>query len=644
MPLPSYRFGPFVIDRVRYRVARGGEPVELSPKLFDLLLHLVDHRDTLVTKENLLDTLWADANVTENALAQAVSELRQSLDDDAQAPAYIKTVARRGYRFIAAVEEIDVVRAVRPIDPESGTRVGTETPSVAVIDFSNVTRDPSIDWLATGIAETVAGDLRALGRYRVIDRSLIVEAVRSTDGSLHQLASRLHAQLVVMGSFQHGGDRIRITARLVDVQRGEALADAKIDGPPSSIFELQDAIVGQLSGVLDRNTSATTHAVRTSARETSNLDAYRAWTEGWLKIESLDVDALDAAVADFTRAIELDPGYALAHTGLASAKYGLYQTTRAENSPAVNLLNEAIAHARQAVALDPALAEAHAALSMGLVDSWKTPEAITAARRAVSLEPSHWRHLFRLAYASWGDTRLQAAADALALYPAFAFSHFQMAMVYVARSQLTQAETTLLQGLAAQSQQADGQTRFPALGLEWLRGSIRLAMGDVHGALECFDRELALVAPHRLYGREYAMAAHLGRGYALLRGGGADAAEAELRQALTLYPDHARVLVALSSALAAQGRSADADQTRAFATRATRVLDDSKPVEAAIVRAQACAAERQAGPATEKLLRMLATAPPGFAGWTIPIEPLFQQLQADQRFSEVTRRLAYRAR
>jgi len=100
----SYRFGPFSVDRARYRVLRGDTPVEVTPKLLDLLLHLLDHAGELVTKEQLLDALWPDANVTDNALTQAVSELREALGDEPGAPQYIKTVARRGYRFIAPVE------------------------------------------------------------------------------------------------------------------------------------------------------------------------------------------------------------------------------------------------------------------------------------------------------------------------------------------------------------------------------------------------------------------------------------------------------------------------------------------------------------------------------------------------------------
>src|SRR5258705_11635533 len=117
VPEGQYRFGPFVVDRTRYRVLRGDHVLELTPKLLDLLLHLVDHAGSLVTKEQLLDALWPGANVTDNALAQAVSELREALGDDAATPRFIKTVTRRGYRFIAPVEALHAPREETPATP-----------------------------------------------------------------------------------------------------------------------------------------------------------------------------------------------------------------------------------------------------------------------------------------------------------------------------------------------------------------------------------------------------------------------------------------------------------------------------------------------------------------------------------------------
>jgi DNA-binding winged helix-turn-helix (wHTH) protein/Tfp pilus assembly protein PilF len=607
LPADAYRFGPFVVDRAAYRVFRDGRPLEITPKLLDLLLHFLDSAGTLVTKEALLEALWPDANVTDNALAQAVSELRQALGDEAGDPRFIKTIARRGYRFIATVDPVAAA-------PEAGV---DETPkvdqhSIAVLDFSNVTGDPESAWLSAGIAETVSGDLRALGPFRVVDRWRVTEAARRTGGALHDVAAALGVRLVVVGSFQCSAERVRITARVVDIVSGEAVADAKVDGDVENIFDLQDQVAAQFAGELGVAVRGTAPARN---RETASLEAYRAVMEGWLRIETLDVRELPRAIADFERAVAIDPRYALGWTGLATAEFASYESTRAENEPTLELLYRAIAHGRQAVQLDASLAEAHGSLALILVSAWDTPEAIRAARRAVILEPGNWRHLFRLGHASWGEERLRAGAATLALYPDFAFAYFQSAMVHVARGHLIEAEGVLRNGAAIQDRQIGRGERYPALGLHWLFGLVRLAQGEIDEAIAEFERERELAQPHRLYGREYALHASLGRGAALLRAGHRDRAGYDFHRALELYPGHP--LGYLGLFLAGQG---DPGPAKA----ALDVMDGTKPIEAALIRAQLLAAEGRDRAAADVAGAAISDAPPGFAGWSLPIEPLLQ--------------------
>ena len=151
---------------------RDGAAVTLTPQLFDLLVYLVDRPGYLVTKDALLDGLWPNANVTENALARAVSELRRALDDHARTPTYIKTVARRGYRFIAPVtrapRERDTPSAAPPpssppmspstAPPAEASLTATAAdvlPSIAVLGFANLSHDPTYAWLELGIPETL---------------------------------------------------------------------------------------------------------------------------------------------------------------------------------------------------------------------------------------------------------------------------------------------------------------------------------------------------------------------------------------------------------------------------------------------------------------------------------------------------------
>jgi DNA-binding winged helix-turn-helix (wHTH) protein/Flp pilus assembly protein TadD len=636
----SYRFGPFYVDRTGYRVSRGDAPLDVTPKLLDLLLHLLDHAGELVTKEQLLDALWPDANVTDNALTQAVSELREALGDEPAAPQYIKTVARRGYRFIAPVVVVHApAGGAPPSVSAAAARSGDR--SIAVLDFVNVTGEADAAWLAAGIAETVTNDLRSTGRFRVVDRGRVIDAARRAGGSLHDVAAALGTTFAVVGSYQRHGERIRITARIVNVDSSEALADAKVDGPLSSIFELQDQVVTQFAREL--GFGAKTRASAATARETPSLEAYRAYTEAWLHLETLDLREIPRAIADFERAIAIDGRYALAFTGLASAQLAAYEATRSDNTPAAALLQEAIDHARRAVALDADLAEAHATLGFVLVSAWQTAEAAPAARRAVALEPTNWRHFFRLGHASWGDERLEAAHHTLALYPDFAFAYFQMAMVDVARGHLRDAETVLRHGAAVQDRQVARGDRYPALGLHWLLGLVRFAQGDLDEALREFDCEKERADPHRLYGREYEMNVAHARGACLLHAGRAGEAVGSFERALELYPDHAPSCGGLAQALRASGSGEGADAIDRRLPAILEQLRAARPIEAALVEAQMLAATGQADAAGAVLSKLFESAPPGFAGWTVPIDPLFVQLQGTPAFAAALERLAERA-
>src|SRR5688500_11949961 len=135
----SYKFGAFVVDGGAYRLTRDGQNVPLSPKIIDLLLFLAARPSVLVSKDELFTALWPDVAVTDNALTQAVSELRQALGDDSSKPTYIQTVARRGYRFIAPVEaSAPAVAAPAAVEPP---RAAGQLPAIGVLDFTNVSTD-----------------------------------------------------------------------------------------------------------------------------------------------------------------------------------------------------------------------------------------------------------------------------------------------------------------------------------------------------------------------------------------------------------------------------------------------------------------------------------------------------------------------
>ena len=636
-PGMQYSFGPFTVDTGSYRLLRGDAVVQVSPKIIDLLLYLVARPSALVTKDELFRALWPDVAVTDNALTQAVSELRQALGDDPSSPQYVQTVARRGYRFIAAVTN---PRAAVP-EPAAAAPPASHIPALAVLDFANVSGDGSLAWLSSGIAETLTNDLRSALHLRIIDRSRVVEAIQRVGTDLQALRRELPLDLAVVGSFQCAGGRLRITARAVDVASGESLADSKADGPLDGVFDLQDRTVMQLAEAIGSRAEST---ARQPHRETSSLEAYQAFTEGRVRLETLDAAQVAGAIKDFERAIELDPNYAAAHVGLANARFWDYEMSRARNQPDAALLARSIDHVRRAIELERELAEAHATLAFLLVSAGRATEALGAARRAVALEPGYWGHHFRAAHAAWGDERLRALARVTDLYPDFPFAHFEAAMVHIARGALDRAESVLREGTIVQDRQADQKQRYPARGLHWLLGLVRLAQDDIQEAEKEFARERSF-ATAQLYAAEFVMNAWDGAGFAALAAGNHGAAIGHFKQALALFPDHARSLVGLGAALKAGRKGKDAESAFEKAQTAIDALRrGGRSAEATLTLAFLHTAADRHAEALHCLRTLLEKSDLPFSGWTVPIEPLLRPLHRQAAFQEILNTLATRAR
>ena len=636
---PSYRFGRFELDGRAYRLTRDGAALDLPPKVLDLLFLFLSRPATLVTKDDIFDALWPGITVTDNAITQVVSDLRQALDDSPAAPAFVQTVPRRGYRFIGEITSTQHSEPGTQAERTSEFKVQSSEfgkRRISVGEFTNLSGDASLDWLTVGLAETLTNDLRAVPDLTVIDRVTPAQAAMLGQGRAPA------ADLVVVGSVQRAGDRLRLTARVIDSASREAIAHARADGEMTTLFDLQDAIVTQLSTGLQLTLSPAA-AARMHARETSSLDAYRAVTEGRLKLETLDPAAVPAAVADFERALALDPRYALAHVGLAHALFWRFQASRAEAAPDVAALTASIAHARRAVELDADLAEGHSALALVLSAADRHGEAVAAGRLAVSIDPANWRHQFRYGIAAWGAEREAALGRVAEMFPPLGFTWFGLAMLHVARGNLTAAAAALDTGISHEAAGPAGAARLPGNGLHWLRGLVALAGGDPARACQEFDRELAR-ASLGLFGREYAMDACVGHAYASARGGDLDAAARLFEQALARYPDHARSWLGLADVRYRQGRRAD---TEAALSRGLDAIDGLRRLgrasEAALAAATGELLAGRRGGAVAALARLVDEAPPGHAGWSIPVEPAFADLHGDPAFASVCEKLAQRA-
>ncbi len=377
----------------------------------------------------------------------------------------------------------------------------------------------------------------------------------------------------------------------------------------------------------------------------ADIDPFREWVKGRLSLERLDANQLDEALAAFKRAVTATPAYAPAHAGLANAYFLQYERTRFKNIPARDLLELATSHARQTCELDPSLGEAWATLGFILTASGDVEQARAAARRATALEPSSWRHQFRLAVATWGEERLRAVDRTLTLMPDFAPARFVAGMVFVARQAFDTAEDLFARGASRQSQQADANDAlFPSFGLHWLHGLLLLRRAAIGDALRAFTREIDSARESNIYSAEFRLNAVVASGFAHLAARDADGALRAFRSALELHHANARALIGLTRALV----SLDATDEATHVLRRTdqarnELVTGGRLAEATLVAAAAESASGRTDVAIQRLERLLDQAPPGQIGWQIPIDPALALLREHPAYDRLTARLAARA-
>lgn len=363
------------------------------------------------------------------------------------------------------------------------------------------------------------------------------------------------------------------------------------------------------------------------------LAPHRAWIEGRAALETLEGTRIRHAREVFERVLAVAPDQAPAHVGLANACLFQFEMTRIDVLPDRDALTAAHDHAREACRLDPAYGEAWATLGMVLERAGHPGEARAALRRAITLEPDNWRHHLRLAYGSWGEERLRASSRTLALLADFPMAHWLAATVHIARQAFPEAERELAAGLAAQSRQAAIAGRFGAVALHWLSGLLSLAHEDDAAALEAFGRELAGEGRGLLYERECCANVDYAMGALHLRRGRQAEARAALERAVARMPRHALAHVVLA---VARGE----DPGPVVGALAAVPAGD---VDAAMARAAARCAVGAFDEGAAIVERALDAAPPGSAGWLLPVDPWLHVRVRPAIWAGALARLAARA-
>lgn len=418
------QFGIFQLDLKARELHKAGIRVKLQEQPFRVLALLIERAGQVVSREELQQKVWpSDVYVAfDQGLNNAIKKVRDALGDSAESPRFVETVARHGYRFVAPVS------SVPRSPPKSQTRFGLRTsrntallgltaafliaglaywawhgsamragPSaemiiLAVLPFENLSRDPDQEFFSDGLTEEMITQLSKLNpeRLNVITPGSIAK-YKGSSVAASQIGIELHADYLVQGSVRRAADRVRITVQLIRVRDQTNLWAESYDGELKDMLTLQDSVARTIATQIH---IALIPGQRTgqASRVSADPEAYEAYLKGRYYWNKRTADGLQKALIYFQQAIDKDPAYGAAYSGLADCNSGL--AWHGFKSPA-EALPKAKAAALKAVEIDPQSAEAHASLGLVLNHIWDWAGAEVEFKRALQLDSRyanahHW--------------------------------------------------------------------------------------------------------------------------------------------------------------------------------------------------------------------------------------------------------------
>jgi TolB-like protein/Tfp pilus assembly protein PilF len=386
---PLYEFGPFRVDARERRLLREGVVVPLTPKVFDILLVLVENGGHLLSKDEVIKIVWPDTAVEEANLTRNISTLRKALGESRDNPHYIETIPWLGYRFVAEVKKL------QPQPDKLGDSLadGLTRPieSVAVLPFINEGGDSDADYLSDGMTESLINNLSRLTSLKVMSRNSVFHYKARGGQNDHADAQRvgreLGVQAVLTGRIAQRGEELLVSVELSDARDNRHLWGERYRRPFSDLFAVQEEIAREIAEKLRLRLTGEEEQ-RLSKRETENPEAYRLYLKGRYHWNKMTMEGVQKGIAYFEQAIEKDPHYALAYAGLVDCYNYLGKPTEAKQA------------AEQALHLDETLGEARASLAFfRFLYDWDWAGAEREFKRAIELSPNyaqahHWYAIF----------------------------------------------------------------------------------------------------------------------------------------------------------------------------------------------------------------------------------------------------------
>lgn len=379
--MPVYEFAGFRLNtEKRLLLERDGASVGLTPKAYETLAYLLEHSGAVLEKDQIIRAIWPDTAVEENNLTQNISLLRRVLGEGRGEHRFIATVPGRGYQFVAPVSVIS------PGDAGQGS---VESPSIAVLPFTNNSTDPEYDYFADGLADELIHALSRASGVRVAARTSAF-SFKGKQIHVREIAAALGVAFVLEGAVRKSDSRLRITAQLVNAATGSSLWSGRYEREIGSrdLFDVQDEITVAVMNALrsslpGTNTDTPISGQRRGAAQSPK--AHELYLKGRFHLFQMTEPGIQSGIRYFERAIEENPGYAPAYVGLAHA-YRMFGLSL--ERPAGEVGSKSKTAALQAVAIDETLAEAHAVLAFTVLwYDWDWHVAERHFKRALALDP-----------------------------------------------------------------------------------------------------------------------------------------------------------------------------------------------------------------------------------------------------------------
>ena len=462
----AYEFGMFRLDPAERTLLRQGEPVALTPKVFDTLVFLVENAGRLITKDEFMKQVWADAFVEEATLAQSISQLRKALGDTD----LIETVPKKGYRFLGTVKLVEatpqsvalrsaVANIAMPNQPVSGrlqasgwrwiwlivavavlcagvayyvTKTRAPIRSLAVLPLQNLSGDPDQEYFVDGMTDELITDLAQIHSLRVISRTSVMQ-FKNAQKTLPEIAEQLKVDAVIEGSVLRTGNNVRITAQLLDARRDQHLWAESYEREITNVLELQGQVAKAIADQVHAKLTPEEGASLTKQRPT-NPQSYDALLTGRFLFNRRNPTDTEKAISYFQKAVDLDPNNAPAWAELGYANAALGSDLGVADRDKV--LGPARTAITRALELDPNLAEAHTALAwVNLWYDWDWNASEQEFHRSLELNANdsvtHREYSHFLQVHKRFDEALEENRRAIDLSPLDILASIHLAWLYV---------------------------------------------------------------------------------------------------------------------------------------------------------------------------------------------------------------------